>query len=259
MARDQTNRRSSQPSSSHRHRGSAHFVENEGYVDDENDYGYFQEAEYEDDGYSYDDNASYYTEVEDGTVYAQDDEDIAAYQDYVGEAHVAAVNANRTFAEARQFLTDMAKNRCGYYPVVGIAAGPPTGGGTTSFKGGSSKGKGRSFLPRTSGFSNPRPPQPQGKGKGKSKKGGAGKGSSSKGSSSKGGGIRCLICRGPHRAADCPTRTSGGASGNMNIGAVADTTTEDHGYFVAHWDGEDDGIEHSALMTAEIARGEIYF
>ena len=53
----------------------------------------------------------------------QSEPSCASLQHYLGEPQALAVNANRTFTEARQLLADVAKNRCGGWPVVGIAVG----------------------------------------------------------------------------------------------------------------------------------------
>ena len=74
--------------------------------------------------------------------YSNDSADVAALQDHTAEGQVMAVSANRIFLEARQPCTDMAKNRSGYWPVVGIAAGPPVGGASPGSPGKGSRKKG---------------------------------------------------------------------------------------------------------------------
>ena len=55
--------------------------------------------------------------------------------------------------------------------------------------------------------------------------------------------MKCLICHGPHRAADCPTRTSGGAAGNMQLATVEEEEVQ---CFVSHLQSEESG----AMMVA---------
>ena len=79
--------------------------------------------------------------------------------------------------------------------------------------------------------------------------------------------MKCLICHGPHRAADCPTRAAGGASGNnMNIGAVQEEAVA---CFISHWVEEDQlqpalgapttEREGAAMMVVDLPTELAYF
>ena len=89
-------------------------------------YGWNFDGEHEGNYWTEDDDHTWQSEAQVAAVdYHHDYADLAALQDHASEAQVMAVNAQRTFIEARQLLADMAKNRCSYWPVVGIATGPP--------------------------------------------------------------------------------------------------------------------------------------
>ncbi|CAK0845981.1 unnamed protein product, partial [Prorocentrum cordatum] len=53
-----------------------------------------------------------------------DEEDLEALEAYAVDAEVYAQDARRTFTEAKKLLAEAAKNRSGYFPVVGIGQIP---------------------------------------------------------------------------------------------------------------------------------------
>ena len=180
-----------------------------------------------------------------GYAQTEDDQDESVALDFqIGETSAALANSARTFAEAKSLLSEL-KTARDYFPVVGIAAMPHNredrdrprfspkgkGGGKTGKFGRprlprspennrafarhalSGKGKGRPQMPPRSATPYRQPAEPAAKRQQRSP---------APQQRPPPGKVRCLICNGPHRAIECPTRSQVGSHGN---GAVA----EEHG------------------------------
>ncbi|CAK0824284.1 unnamed protein product, partial [Prorocentrum cordatum] len=119
-----------------------------------------------------------------------DKEDLEALEAYAEDAEVHAQDAHWTFTETKRLLAEAAKNRSGYFPVIGIGQIPEK-----QFKD-----------QKTINTAKAQRRPPKGKGK----------------------GIKCLICQGPHRAVDCPKRGNTGNDGNnMQMAAQGFVDAED--------------------------------
>ena len=177
-----------------------------------------------------------------------DEEDVAALEEHEALAAQEADAATRTWEQARKLLSEVSRAR-GYYPVVGLAALPPTrkGAGKGHQKGPKGRGRGDAGVPPP-----PRVPASQARERGRAARPQQGRGF----------GLKCLLCRQPgHKAVDCPSRyqTGGGGNGNMNIGyeeAADEAVAEAAVSCVSHWESEDKWV---LAISPNIALGLCFF
>ncbi|CAK0814541.1 unnamed protein product, partial [Prorocentrum cordatum] len=175
-----------------------------------------------------------------------DEEDVAALEEHEALAVQEADAATRAWEEARKLLSDVSRAR-GYYPVVGLAALPPTWKGAGKGARGGPKGRGRGDKGAPSP---PRAPAGQARDRpGRLQQG-------------RGAGVKCLACRQLGRTAvDCPSKyqTGGRGNGNMNIGyEEADDETVDGATVscVSYWESADEWV---LAISLNIALGLSFF
>ncbi|CAK0825958.1 unnamed protein product, partial [Prorocentrum cordatum] len=127
-------------------------------------------------------------------------EEIETLEACAEDAEIYAQDAKRTFAEAKKMLAATTKKRSGYFPEVGIGQIP-----------GKNIKDQRATAAAKSALRPPRPPGPQGGERPPMQQSTARRPHKGKG---KGKSVKCLICQGPHQAADCPRRGNTGTDGN---------------------------------------------